>query len=64
VLLPLLSGYVFCFFDVLRQMPTRITPGVFGVVSRDWIAEPLPDAQISAIQLTCSTNPRSRHCLA
>jgi transcription antitermination factor NusG len=46
----LFPGYVFCRFDPLRRLPILTTPGVEHVVSLARVPQPVPDAEMAAIQ--------------
>jgi transcription antitermination factor NusG len=50
---PLFPGYVFCRFDPIVRQAILKTPGVVSIVSFGKIPEPIPDAEISALQSVC-----------
>ena len=51
--LPLFPGYAFCRFAVHRRLPVLMTPGVFSIVSRGHLPEPIAEDQIAMVQAAC-----------
>jgi transcriptional antiterminator NusG len=56
VMLPLFPGYVFCRFDQFRRLPILMTPGVFSIVSRGRVPEPIPDGEIADVQRSSASS--------
>ena len=47
---PLFPGYVFCRFDIQRRSPVISTLGVVSIIGFGSAPEPIPDAEIEAIE--------------
>ena len=48
--LPLFPGYVFCRLDLTRILTALTIPGVFSVVSKGNVPEPIPDQEIEQVK--------------
>jgi transcriptional antiterminator NusG len=53
--LPLFPGYVFCHFDPGRRLPILQIPAVFSVLGPRGLPEPIPTADIVALQTVCQS---------
>ncbi len=51
--LPLFPGYVFCRFDPGIRLPILKIPSVISVLGLGKTPQPIPDAEISALQTVC-----------
>jgi transcription antitermination factor NusG len=47
---PLFPGYVFCRIDLSNRLPILKTPGVLQILGMGKIPEPVPEAQVAALQ--------------
>lgn len=47
---PLFPGYLFCRMDITRRLPVLTTPGVDYILGINGEPEPLPEAEIEAIE--------------
>ena len=56
--LPLFPSYVFCEFDCRHALPIVTTPGVFSVVARGTVPEPIPEEELEAIKRLMASGVR------
>ena len=56
VAVPLFPGYVFCRFDPGNLVPILSAPGIVQILSRDHRPEPVPTAEIFALQSLARAN--------
>jgi transcription antitermination factor NusG len=59
---PLFPGYVFCRFDIKKQMSIITTPGVMSVVSFGKEAAPVADSEIETVQAVLRSGLGTEPC--
>ncbi len=60
---PLFPGYVFCRFDAGTRLPILKIPTVMSVAGVGRTPEPIPDEEISALQVVCKSGINAIPCL-
>jgi transcription antitermination factor NusG len=50
VMLPVLSGFVFCSLDIARRLPVLTIPGVGGIVSIGHAPAAIPECELESIE--------------
>lgn len=60
--MPLFPGYVFCRFDAKVRLPILKVPTVMSVAGLGKTPEPIPDAEIEALQRVCKSGMEAIPC--
>jgi transcription antitermination factor NusG len=60
--MPLFPGYVFCRFDPKARLPILKIDTVMSVAGLGRTPEPIPDAEIAALQLVCKSGANAIPC--
>lgn len=60
--MPLFPGYVFCRFDAKDRLPILKIPTVMSVAGIGRTPEPIPEEEISALQVVCKSGVNAVPC--